>query len=176
MRRKNPVKIVAIPAMTPAEVARFWRLVDVGGLEECWPNAYRARSRFWLRGKSYTSYRVAYALTHGAIPAGLFICHRCDNERCSNPCHLFAGSQLDNRRDAAAKGRTARGDRHSSKTHPESVPRGEGHYLAKLSAADVAQIRQLRAVRIPYKVIAELFGVSKSVACGAALGRSWRHV
>lgn len=42
---------------------------------------------------------------YGAIPDGLVICHRCDNPECTNPDHLFAGTQKDNMMDCSAKGR-----------------------------------------------------------------------
>jgi len=35
----------------------------------------------------------------------LRVLHKCDNEQCCNPKHLFIGTQLDNVRDAIAKGR-----------------------------------------------------------------------
>lgn len=38
-------------------------------------------------------------------------CHHCDNRRCVEPTHLFAGSRKQNMQDAKGKGRTARGGR-----------------------------------------------------------------
>lgn len=56
-------------------------------------------------GKRVYAHRLAYELTHGPIPAGMVICHRCDVPGCVNPDHLFAATQGDNIRDAHRKGR-----------------------------------------------------------------------
>ena len=60
-----------------------------------------------MRGKQFTTYahRVAYVLTHGPIPAGAVVMHSCDTPACVNPSHLSLGTQGDNIRDAAHKGR-----------------------------------------------------------------------
>jgi len=49
--------------------------------------------------------RYVYEEMVAPIPAGLFVCHRCDNPKCMNPDHLFAGTQTDNIRDSIRKGR-----------------------------------------------------------------------
>lgn len=60
-------------------------------------------------GKVLYLHRLSFEAVHGEVPSGLYVLHRCDNPRCINPAHLFAGSQRDNLRDCAAKGRIRNG-------------------------------------------------------------------
>lgn len=59
----------------------------------------------WFGGKYVNAHRLAWTLTHGPVPAGMLVCHKCDNHRCVDPEHLFLGSQLENMADMVAKGR-----------------------------------------------------------------------
>jgi hypothetical protein len=79
------------------------RVVDSG----CWEwTGYLKKGYGWTGAG--LAHRKAYALAFGAIPAGMLVCHRCDNPRCCNPAHLWLGTNGDNIRDMARKGR-ARG-------------------------------------------------------------------
>lgn len=51
------------------------------------------------------AHRYAWELVHGPIPNGLMALHRCDVPPCVYEPHLFLGTQDDNMKDAAAKGR-----------------------------------------------------------------------
>lgn len=106
---------------------RFWRKVKRGPPDECWPWTGRRGGRGYGRVGSCGAHRLAWELTNGAIPAGLWVLHRCDNPPCVNPSHLWLGTHADNMADMRAKGRSARGDRHGSRLHPERRPRGERH-------------------------------------------------
>ena len=99
------------------------------------------------RDSQYRAHRVAFELAHGAIPAGLFVCHACDVPACVNPAHLFLGTARDNTQDMLRKGR-------------RDILSGERHPMRKLTDADVAVIRLRRARGDKLNAIARDFGIS----------------
>ena len=58
-----------------------------------------------LLGKNFVyAHRLSFVLNGGFLPEGYFACHSCDNKKCINPEHIFAGTNSDNIRDAQSKG------------------------------------------------------------------------
>ena len=49
--------------------------------------------------RSWTAHRVAFLVHNGHLPDDLYICHKCNNRKCINPQHLYAGTAKDNARD-----------------------------------------------------------------------------
>lgn len=97
--------------MTPE---MFWQRVARGDVDACWPWLGKPHSNGYGRvgGKSpyrHFAHRMAYMLTYGAIPDGMFVCHTCDNRVCCNPAHLYLGDHRQNMRDMSVRGRTRNG-------------------------------------------------------------------
>ena len=112
---------------------QFW--AHVRKSDGCWLWTgyvdHRGYGRLTWRGQNYRlAHRVSYELAH-ADPAGLCVCHRCDNPLCVRPEHLFLGTRADNNRDMVAKGRQAAGERSGAHTHPEKIVRGDAHHFRR---------------------------------------------
>ena len=148
---------------------RFWQKVDKSaGDGACWP---------WTAGRDNYGYgrigngpgrspakahRVAWELTNGPIPAGLGVLHECDNPPCVNPAHLFLGTQQDNSKDAARKGRIR-------------MPglRGEQHGNAKLTREQAREIfLRARAGEARRRIAAD-YGISRDNVGIIANRRGW---
>ena len=113
------------------------------------------------------AHRLSYLLFCGD-PGGLWVLHRCDTRACVNPKHLFLGTASDNTRDMASKGRMV-----VPSPFGHSVRRGEAHPNAKLSVADVVDIRRSR---LSSRVLAERCAVSASMIRKIRGRRYWTHV
>jgi HNH endonuclease len=152
---------------------RFWEKVRRGGLDDCWEwtrgrftRGYGSIGVGGRAGGSEGAHRVSWELAHGPIPEGLYVLHKCDNPPCVNPAHLFLGTQLDNMRDAARKGRTARGGR----------ARGERIGASKLTEAKVTEIRRrYRAGEETQAELGRVFGVHQASISDIVRGETWRH-
>jgi hypothetical protein len=88
---------------------RFW--AKVRKQDGCWEwhaSIFKATGygQFALTStQPETAHRMAWVLTHGYIPDGKYVLHKCDNRKCCNPDHLFLGTPQDNMIDMVAKGR-----------------------------------------------------------------------
>lgn len=134
----------------------FWDRVDKTG--ECWLwTGARARKDYGavrFQGRQQPAHRVAWQLTFGPIPGGLFVLHHCDNPPCVRPDHLFLGTQADNMADKVAKGRQARLGRR------------------KLAPIDVVAIRWLGS-RLPQRTVARMYQIDQSQVSRIATGKRW---
>lgn len=145
-------------------ITYFESRLDVSG--ECWlwtglRNQYGYGIATYQKHRMVAS-RVAYELTHGPIPPGLHVLHRCDNPPCCRPSHLFLGTATDNTNDRVAKGRSAKGSQ---------LPH------ARLNEAAVKEIRRLHeTTSITAVGLAAQFRVHPATIHYAIHRRTWKHV
>lgn len=90
---------------------RFWSKVDVQGEDACWlwqaSEGAHGYGQYRFKGTIDKAHRVAYELTNGTIPDGMWVLHRCDNRLCCNPNHLRLGSADDNVSEEIGKERAS---------------------------------------------------------------------
>ena len=55
-------------------------------------------------------------------------------------------------------------------------PKGESHYKAKLTAADVKKIRELKQKGLRNSFIAGMFGVNTAAVSDLLRGDTWKHI
>ena len=160
-------------------IERIMSRVNVNSETGCWIwNGILTRGYGQLKvdGKMLYVHRLMFTEVHGSIPEGLLICHHCDVRNCCNPDHLFAGTYVDNRVDAARKGRLPSGDRHYARLHPESRLRGEKNPKSILTEAQVIQIRQRYKEGNSGPSLSAMLGVSHKAVYDIIHRRTWKHV
>jgi hypothetical protein len=139
----------------------FWRKVYKKADDECWPwlaslSPHRGYGRFNVGRITTTAHRASWLIHFGPIPAGLHVCHTCDNRKCVNPAHLFLATNAENHADKARKERVA------------------GFYgKCKLTAE---LVRQIRAGGRTDAEWAREIGVHSTTIHAARTGKKWRHV
>jgi hypothetical protein len=142
--------------------ARFWSKVAVNADSGCWEwtsskdaDGYGV---FTLWPKQVRAHRLAWLVFTGTWPAGLCVCHRCDNRKCVRPSHLFLGTVADNQRDMAEKKRSVHGVRNR---HVKLTP---------------DQVREIRAGSESNRALATRFGCTPENIHAIRSGKTWKHV
>lgn len=118
-----------------------------------------------VNGPKVLAPRVAWERVHGPIPAGMHVCHCCDNPRCVNDVHLFLGTNRDNVLDKMAKGR-----------HHHMGAKGERSGTAKLTDEQVREIRARVAGGEVQRAVARSYGVGPMAVSRIVRGERWGHV
>ncbi len=115
----------------------------------------------WMPGnRQKNAHRVSWMLYRGEIPAGKYVCHKCDIRNCVNPEHLFLCDAAENAADMKAKGRSRCGERNTA---------------AKLKTAEVEEIRALiDAGGLAIGTIARRYRVSRATVYAIRQRRVWR--
>ena len=149
----------------PHNQSLFWDRVKIAFAPgKCWaytgsiePNGYLRHVMIDKHGSKMRVlvHRLSYALSRGPIPAGMYVCHTCDNRYCVRPDHLFLGSPQDNTDDMVRKGRKPVGNAiAASKLTPE---------LARLVFKSTDSLA----------VTASKLGISKKLVLNIKARRAW---
>jgi hypothetical protein len=141
--------------------------VDASG---CWiwhgakKNPGKSLSYGWVgfRGTQMNAHRASWLVHKGQIPAGMFVCHKCDVPLCVNPEHLFLGTPSDNMRDMWAKRR-----------HPNPNAGRIGSLSSKLTLSQVQEIRDRIGRGEKQRDIASEYGVNQSTISLIKTGKNW---
>lgn len=158
-----------MPHHSPIVAARFWSKVDVRKITSCW-NWRGAKSKgygsFKLEGSAIQAPRIAWELATGeSMPVEMFACHTCDNPACCNPYHIYAGSRIDNARDAVQRGRLGYADR-----------KGGKNGNAKLNEDQVREIKSRIAAGETNMSIAKDYPVKHQMISKIRSGEFWEWV
>src|SRR6202041_712075 len=159
---------------------RFWSKVDKNGappihnvtLGPCWKwmrplseNGYggisMGRTVSLVAAGRILAHRASWIIHFGPIPEGKGVLHKCDNPQCTNPNHLYVGTQKDNCRDMIERGHMY--DR-----------RGEKCGMAKVSNEDVSFIRA--SLGLSHRKLGRMFGIDCSTVTRIINRKTWAHV
>jgi hypothetical protein len=138
---------------------RFERKVDrtpgqgPGGDCHAWIGAHgrEGHGQLWVEGRVRGAHVVAFYLAHGRWPTPCCR-HTCDFPPCVREEHLIEGTQADNLRDAAERGRMAN------------------------SRLTIEQVRAIRSDSRVQVVVAADYGISQATVSAIKTGRIRRYV
>lgn len=103
--RRLPLVELAAALLDPRFIERFWlRVLTSEHPDDCWPWTGRVDQRGYGKvhvphHRAMGAHRVAHTIAQRRYPAGLEVCHHCDQPPCCNPHHLYAGTHRDNMAD-----------------------------------------------------------------------------
>ena len=156
--------------LTKADVDRFNEKYKQVKKDECWnwegniaQGGYGMFSirRPDIRRKTWSAHRIAWMIQNQQdIPEGMMICHKCDNRRCVNPNHLYAGTGSDNNRDTVIRNR---GNRKIE----------EQCSWSKLTTDDVLYILNSSEKQVN---LAKQFNIDPSLVSQIKSGKRWNHL
>jgi hypothetical protein len=144
-----------MPTLTRAwHISRHQKDPNTG----CWVYPLLPPSGYAMVGNIRMARLVLY---HTTGQLGDHALHSCNNPACINPAHLRWGTSKESLQDRRTRGRANR-------------PKGDHHYKAKLTAADIPIIRELLKTWTP-TVLAKHYRVSRNCIITLRDGKSWKH-
>lgn len=121
-----------------------------------WTGSYsgNGRPRICHDKKQYSASRVSFEVFKKEKLGDRLACHSCDDERCVNPDHLWAGTHDQNMVDMVQKQRSK----------------------SSLSDVAVLQLMKMRESGITYRECGEEFEVSPYVVYQIIKGKNFKHL
>lgn len=156
--------------ITPEVIQRF--IAHISDSDKCleWSGALDiyGYGALTIERKVYKAHRFIYELLFGKLPSNISVCHRCDNPKCVNPNHLWAGTHAENMKDMVSKGRL---------TKNRAI--GERSGQSKITEKDVLEIRRIFR---PYSrkfgapALGKRFGIAPTQVKNIIHRRNWKHI
>ena len=112
-----------------------------------------------INHKNRRIHRIMYKYIYSTIPEEKpYVLHRCDNRKCCNPIHLYAGTHQDNMDDMVKRNFSTKGENNPS---------------AKLTEQLVKEIRQSKE---SLSALAKRLNVNWTTVNNIRCRKTWRHI
>jgi hypothetical protein len=146
---------------------RTWLLASITiDTEDCIEPPWRSNGRspytiMTVDGRRIGSHVFVCTEVHGTAPAGHQVAHSCGNARCVNQRHLRWATSKDNAADRILHGTSGR---------------GESNPAAKLTVAEVLEVRSAVEAGESKSSVARRYGVSPRLVRFIVQRRKWKHL
>ena len=118
--------------------------------------------RIHIKGRMWSTHRVAYTLHYGEIPPGLLVLHYCDNPACLRIEHLYTGTWGHIMQYHAERGQINQ--------------RGERNSRSKLTNVEVCELRELYRSGTSARELAQRFHIARETVYSIVRGKNWKHL
>lgn len=156
-----------LPRLSTQQIKRFYSKVIIDSASGCWiwqgSQHKCGYGNVRINQRTLLPHRIAYFIAYHFDPSGFLVCHTCDNRLCVNPLHLFLGNHSDNAQDCIKKGRFM-------------SMQGSENPQAKLTEAEVTEIRRLANEGFTQSAIAVRYGLRQGYVSKIINRKMWKHI